>query len=1046
MAFFSFFSRKPQRQKPVRRHARLGFDTLEERATPAANSISGYVYQDVNNNGIFDSGEAPLANVSLTLKSNATGLVVGTTTSNAAGFYEFTYDNSVNTTPTSITKTVVFPETDTNYNLTKMVDQFDPSLGQLTSIDIIHDATITSSILVENTSKSSGTTISGTVSGTLNLVAPGVNDNLPLSQNAGSITVAAWDGATDYSGASGGNLGTKTANGSKTLTITGGDLAAWQGSGQVAIQEISNATSSATGGGNISAAITSSGRSTVTVRYNYIPTNLLQPGSYTIIETQPVGFLDGKDAKNNVPIPNSIGTDSITLDLSNTPLVNNNFGELVAAGVSGFVYVDANNNGLKESGEAPIANVSMTLTGTDDSGAPVSLTQLTDATGFYNFANLRPGTYTVTQTQPAGFIDGKETPGTVSQAVNGYVAGNTTTNDAISSIVLPASAASVSNNFGELQASSLSGYVYLDANNNGIKDVGEAPISGTTVTLTGFGSDGPVSQTATTDASGFYQFTNLKPGTYGIQEGNPGSQYLDGKDTIGSQGGTAGNDSFSAISLASGVAGVNNNFGELQPASLSGKVYVDDNKNGLLDVGEVGIQGVTITLTGNDGANAINRTTTTNAAGEYSFTGLVPGTYNITETQPTAYNDGADNIGSLGGNTGPDAFSAIVVAMGAAGVDYNFGEIQPEDGDVGIVKTANKASVSIGDTLTYTLTVTNYGPHVAKGLTVTDTLPAGAGYLSASGAGWTISQANGIITATLPQLAVGASTTITVQIRVPAVSATITNTVVVTTTTPDNNPNNNTSTVTTPLGVGPQAVNPLQQQVIGGNSGKDGFFADPALRAVQAQLTQNAGTISAIFQVLLNRLPTQDEATYYGVQMYSGGLTAAQLTQQILRGQIHRGLQADAAYKTLLGRAPSAAERSAAIASINAYGTTDVVERTILTSAEYLAQNPTSAGLIGNIYFTQTGQLPTQAQSTAGVQAMANSPLDAIIFSVQQSDNARRDTIRAAFREVLRRHASAGEVENWLASMKANNWNQDALYSALFATTDFQALARTTVR
>jgi iron uptake system component EfeO len=50
----------------------------------------------------------------------------------------------------------------------------------------------------------------------------------------------------------------------------------------VTIQEIGAATSSATGGGNISTAITSTGRSTITVRYNYTPTNGLQPGPYTL--------------------------------------------------------------------------------------------------------------------------------------------------------------------------------------------------------------------------------------------------------------------------------------------------------------------------------------------------------------------------------------------------------------------------------------------------------------------------------------------------------------------------------------------------------------------------------------------------------------------------------------------------------------------------------------------------------------------------------------------------------------------------------------------
>ena len=47
---------------------------------------------------------------------------------------------------------------------------------------------------------------------------------------------------------------------------------------------------------------------------------------------------------------------------------NNNFGELAPASLSGFVYLDANDNGLKEGGEIGLA-ATLTLTGTDDLGA-----------------------------------------------------------------------------------------------------------------------------------------------------------------------------------------------------------------------------------------------------------------------------------------------------------------------------------------------------------------------------------------------------------------------------------------------------------------------------------------------------------------------------------------------------------------------------------------------------------------------------------------------------------------------------------------------------
>ena len=107
---------------------------------------------------------------------------------------------------------------------------------------------------------------------------------------------------------------------------------------------------------------------------------------------------------------------------------------------------------------------------------------------------------------------------------------------------------------------SLSGFVYVDSNNNGTKDAGEPPIAGAIVTL--YDNLGNALGTNTTDANGHYFFENLPNGTYTLRETQP-INFIDGKDSIGSQGGTAGNDVFSDIVLTGGIDGVNNNFGEL---------------------------------------------------------------------------------------------------------------------------------------------------------------------------------------------------------------------------------------------------------------------------------------------------------------------------------------------------------------------------------------------------------------------------------------------------------------------------------------------------
>ncbi len=109
---------------------------------------------------------------------------------------------------------------------------------------------------------------------------------------------------------------------------------------------------------------------------------------------------------------------------------------------------------------------------------------------------------------------------------------------------------------------------------------------------------------------------------------------------------------------------------------LSGFAYVDGNNNGVKDAGEVGIPGVTITLTGTPtGGSAITLTAMTADDGSYSFTGLTSGKYEITETQPATMFDGVDVVGTQGGTLANDKITGIVLAAAEEGTGNNFGEL-----------------------------------------------------------------------------------------------------------------------------------------------------------------------------------------------------------------------------------------------------------------------------------------------------------------------------------------------------------------------------------
>jgi hypothetical protein len=80
--------------------------------------------------------------------------------------------------------------------------------------------------------------------------------------------------------------------------------------------------------------------------------------------------------------------------------------------LSGLVFEDFNNDGQVDFGEKGIPGVAIALTGTDDLGNPVNQSMTTTTDGAYWFLGLRPGNYFITETQPAGYVQGIDTVGT----------------------------------------------------------------------------------------------------------------------------------------------------------------------------------------------------------------------------------------------------------------------------------------------------------------------------------------------------------------------------------------------------------------------------------------------------------------------------------------------------------------------------------------------------------------------------------------------------------------------------------------------------------
>ena len=236
---------------------------------------------------------------------------------------------------------------------------------------------------------------------------------------------------------------------------------------------------------------------------------------------------------------------------------------------------------------------------------------------------------------------------------------------------------------------SLAGSVYLDNNDNGLWDSQEKGVAGVTIELVSIETiTGQKIQTSTTTlADGSYRFDGLPAGRYQVFENQPIGLF-DGKDSVGrigneQRGVLLANDTIGNILLNGGDVGLEYNFGELEPSTLTGHVCIALPGYPCFATDPAGkrpLEGVRIALLNDQGQTVA--TTLTDAQGSYRFEGLPKGTYAIVQTQPTGLIDGPSKAGRVDGKTNGQAINGVRIESisllgGQAGFEYDFCERLP---------------------------------------------------------------------------------------------------------------------------------------------------------------------------------------------------------------------------------------------------------------------------------------------------------------------------------------------------------------------------------
>ena len=399
--------------------------------------------------------------------------------------------------------------------------------------------------------------------------------------------------------------------------------------------------------------------------------------STTFTLTKSVGnFNSGDPFSVDVVVKDEINTDCFV-----TAQVINPFPSTSAIG--NRVWLDENTDGIQDAGEPGIPGVTLNLI---QGGITIAST-ITDANGGYIFKDLDNDTYTVAidnSSLPSGLIlIYDEDNGTSSP--NGQSTASVNKDDEYVTLDFGYNYISKSNTDSPSSMSAkgaLGDRIWNDANGDGIQDPGESGIAGVTINLlTDLDFDGVYENngvSTVTDQRGNYIFENLDPAAYMIEVVTTS---LSGYNTTPTSDPDDDGDNYmDPVIIAPGDLWLGGDFGytsDSDPADIGSRVYIDINGNGSYDIGEQGINGVSIVLINDSnkdgdwdlGEEVISTMYTIND-GRYLFPDLPNDDYivHISDTDNLLHK--YDNTGDPDG--GNDGYSQVLI-NGSDRLSENFG-------------------------------------------------------------------------------------------------------------------------------------------------------------------------------------------------------------------------------------------------------------------------------------------------------------------------------------------------------------------------------------
>ena len=349
--------------------------------------------------------------------------------------------------------------------------------------------------------------------------------------------------------------------------------------------------------------------------------------------------------------------------------------DVEAGNITGTVWLDTDGDGVEDIGESGIGAVTVHLCSSPVTAAPCDPSDpeyfsstVSDASGDYNFPGLPAGNY-VTQIDPVELDPGNELDGLEPSPSN--AAGT-------SNVIMLSLGGTEEVDFGyvpDIGEAVIEGTVWADVNGDGVRGPGEVGIEGVSVDLwedtDGDGIVDTIVGTATTGPDGSYQVTDITFTGDELTDGRELVAIVDQTDpelvafcnptAVAACGSTPAQSTPITVLPNDVVSDVDFGFDTDSVFTVQDRIWNDENGDGVFDVTEQGVGGVTVDLLDSNG-NVV-ASTATNPDGMFSFEGLTAGDYEIQIS---------DNSGELNGlteTTGTGGSALITVNGASTGAD-----------------------------------------------------------------------------------------------------------------------------------------------------------------------------------------------------------------------------------------------------------------------------------------------------------------------------------------------------------------------------------------